>query len=95
MNDSTELKARIKQMVVENCMLRIGAAEIGDDQPLFGPHGLGLDSIDALQLVVALEKNFGLKLSDVEVARKVMQNINTIAAAIHEHNSLPNKMSRP
>ncbi len=89
MNDSTELKARIKQMVVENCMLKISTAEIGDDQPLFGPHGLGLDSIDALQLVVALEKNFGLKLSDVEVARKVMQTINTIAVAIHEHDSLP------
>jgi acyl carrier protein len=89
MNDSTELKAQIKQMVVENCMLKISASEIGDDQPLFGPHGLGLDSIDALQLVVALEKNFGLKLSDVEVARIVMQTVNTIAAAIQEHNSLP------
>jgi len=89
MNDSTELKTRIKQMVVENCMLKISAAEIGDDQPLFGPHGLGLDSIDALQLVVALEKNFGLKLSDAEVARKVMQTVNTIATAIHEHQSLP------
>ena len=71
MNDSTELKARIKQMVVENCMLKISAAEIGDDQALFGPHGLGLDSIDALQLVVALEKNFGLKLSDVDLGRLV------------------------
>jgi len=76
-------------MVVENCMLKIAAAEIGDDQPLFGPHGLGLDSIDALQLVVAVEKNYGLKLADVEVARKVMQTVNTIAAAIHEYQSLP------
>ncbi|HUZ07668.1 MAG TPA: acyl carrier protein [Candidatus Paceibacterota bacterium] len=89
MNDATELKARIKQMVVENCMLKISAAEIGDDQPLFGPHGLGLDSIDALQLVVAVEKNYGLKLSDAEVARKVMQTVNTIAVAIREYQSLP------
>jgi acyl carrier protein len=89
MNDATELKARIKQMVVENCMLKISAAEIGDDQPLFGPHGLGLDSIDALQLVVAVEKNYGLKLSDVDVARKVMQTVNTIAIAIREYQSLP------
>jgi acyl carrier protein len=88
MNDSTELKAQIKQMVVENCMLKISAAEIGDDHPLFGPHGLGLDSIDALQLVVAVEKQYGLKLSDVEVARKVMQTVNTIAVAIHEYQSL-------
>jgi acyl carrier protein len=89
MNDSTELKAQIKQMLVENLMLKISAAEIGDDQPLFGPGSLGLDSVDALQLVVALEKNYGLKLSDTEVARKVMQNVNTLAAAIQEHQSPP------
>jgi len=56
---------------------------------LFGPGGLGLDSVDALQLVVALEKNYGLKLSDTEAARKTMQTVNTIAAAIQEHQSRP------
>ena len=82
MNDSTELKAQVKQMLVENLMLKISAAEIGDDQPLFGPGSLGLDSVDALQLVVALDKNYGLKLSNTEVARKTMQTVNSIAAAI-------------
>jgi len=89
MNDSTELKVQIKQMLVENLMLKIGAAEIGDDQPLFGPGSLGLDSVDALQLVVALEKNYQLKLSDTEAARKTMQTVNSIAAAIQEHQSPP------
>ena len=74
MNDSTELKAQIKQMLVENLMLKISAAEIGDDQPLFGPGSLGLDSVDALQLVVALEKNYRLKLSDTEVGAKSNAN---------------------
>ena len=69
-------------------MLKTGAAEIGDDQPLFGPGSLGLDSVDALQLVVALDKNYSLKLSDAEVARKAMQSVNTIATAIQEHQSL-------
>jgi acyl carrier protein len=87
MNDSTELKAQVKQMLVENLMLKISAAEIGDDQPLFGPGSLGLDSVDALQLVVALDKNYGLKLSDTEVARKTMKSVNTIATAIQEHSS--------
>jgi acyl carrier protein len=82
MNDSTKLKAQIKQMLVENLMLKISAAEIGDDELLFGPGGLGLDSVDALQLVVALDKNYGLKLSDTEVARQTMQTVNSIAAAI-------------
>jgi acyl carrier protein len=89
MNDSTELKAQVKQMMVENLMLKISAAEIGDDQPLFGPGSLGLDSVDALQLVVALEKNYQLKLSDTEAARKTMQTVNSIAAAIQKHQSLP------
>jgi acyl carrier protein len=89
MNNPTELKGQIKRMLVENLMLQISAEEIGDDEPLFGPGGLGLDSVDALQIAVALEKNYRLKLSDVEVARKMLQTVNTIAAAIQAHQSLP------
>jgi acyl carrier protein len=89
MNNSTELKAQIKQLLVENLMLQVSAEAIGDDQPLFGQNSLGLDSVDALQLVVALDKNYGLKLSDTEVARKVMQTVNTIAEAVQKHLSLP------
>jgi len=82
MSDSTELKAQIKSMLVENLMLQITADEITDDQPLFGPDGLGLDSVDALQLVVALEKNHGLKFANAEAAREAMKSVNTIADAI-------------
>ena len=85
MSDSTELKAQIKQMLVENLMLQIGPDQIGDDQPLFGPNSLGLDSVDALQLVVALEKNHGLKFADAALARKTLETVNTIAAAIAAH----------
>ena len=81
MSDSTELKKQIKQMLVENLMLQITADQIGDDQPLFGPDGLGLDSVDALQVVVALEKNFGLKIADPEKARVVLKDVNSIADA--------------
>jgi acyl carrier protein len=89
MSDPTELKKQVKQMLVENLMLQTSAEEIGDEQPLFGPGSLGLDSVDALQLVVALEKNYGLKLSDTEAARRTMQNVNSIAAAIQAHRSSP------
>jgi len=85
MNDSTELKAQVKQMLVENLMLKISAAEIGDDQPLFGTGSLGLDSVDALQLVVALEKNYGLKISDSQGAQKIMSNVNSIVTALQQH----------
>ena len=83
--DESELKARIKAMLVENLMLKISPAEIGDDQPLFGPNSLGLDSVDALQLVVALDKNYGLKISDAAKARAVLGSVNAIAAAIEAH----------
>lgn len=81
---SESLHQQIKEMMVEELMLQTPAAEIGDDTPIFGPDGLGLDSVDALQLVVALEKRFGLKMSDGEAAKSVLRSVNTIAAAIAE-----------
>jgi acyl carrier protein len=80
--DDTELKRRIKEIMVENLMLQITAEEITDDKPLFGPEGLGLDSVDALQLVVALDKNFGLKIPDPAAAKEILVSVNTIAAAV-------------
>ncbi len=85
MNESTPLKAQIRAMLVQDLMLQITPEQIGDDQPLFGPGSLGLDSVDALQLVVALEKNYGLKIPDAAVARKTMQTVSHIAAAVEAH----------
>ena len=82
MEDVNELKQRIKTMMVENLMLQLSAPEIGDDQPLFGPGSLGLDSVDALQLVVALDKNFGLKVPDPAAAKEILQSVNTMVTAI-------------
>ena len=88
MSDTAELKGQIKRMLVENLMLQLSAEEIKDDQALFGPGSLGLDSVDALQIVVALDKNYGLKIPDPETARKVLQNVNTIVAALEESGSV-------
>lgn len=84
MQDANELKQRIKTIMVENLMLQVSAAEIGDDQLLFGPGSLGLDSVDALQLVVALDKNFGLKIPDPGAAKEILQSVNTIADAVQK-----------
>ncbi|MGN6553461.1 MAG: acyl carrier protein [Verrucomicrobiota bacterium] len=84
MEDVNALKERIKAMMVENLMLQVTAAEISDDLPLFGPGGLGLDSVDALQLVVALDKNFGLKIPDPATAKVVLLNVNTITEAVRQ-----------
>ena len=85
MNNPAELKTQIKLLLVENLMLQTGAEEIADDLPLFGPGSLGLDSVDALQIVVALDKNYGLKIPNPEAAKTILQSVNTIVAALEEH----------
>ena len=74
----TDLRQSIKEMLVKNLMLQTTAEEIGDDLPLFGPGGLGLDSIDALELVVSMEKTFGVGVPNSEVASKALRTVNTI-----------------
>jgi acyl carrier protein len=84
MQDTKALKEQIKTLMVENLMLQVTAAEIADDQPLFGPGSMGLDSVDALQLVVALDKNFGLKIADPAAAKQILRDVNTIADAVQQ-----------
>lgn len=73
-----DLRTRIKEMLVKNLMLQTTADQIGDDLPLFGADGLGLDSIDALELVVSMEKTFGVGVPNSEVAAKALRTVNTI-----------------
>jgi acyl carrier protein len=82
------LKERIKQLMVDTLMLQINPQEIADDQLLFGPGSLGLDSVDALQLVVMLDKNFGVKIPDSNAAREALQSVSTIVAAVERHQSI-------
>ena len=84
MEDTNSLNERVKAMMVDNLMLQITATEIADDQLLFGPGSLGLDSVDALQLVVALDKTFGLKIPDPAAAKEILQSVNTIVAAVQQ-----------
>ena len=87
MDDASALKKQLKQMMVENLMLQVTAGEIADSQPLFGPDSLGLDSVDALQLIVALDKNFGLKIPDPGAAKEILQSVDTMAAAVQRKQS--------
>jgi acyl carrier protein len=77
-----DLKSRIKTMMVESLMLKVPPESIGDDTPLFSADGLGLDSIDALELAVSIEKNFGVSTPSAEVAREAFVSVNTVAAYI-------------
>ncbi|PYJ12287.1 MAG: phosphopantetheine-binding protein [Verrucomicrobia bacterium] len=73
-----DLRTQIKEMLVKNLMLQTTADQIGNDLPLFGPGGLGLDSIDALELVVSMEKTFGVGVPNSEVAAKALRTVDTI-----------------
>ena len=73
-----DLRAQIKQMLVKNLMLQVTPEQIGDDLPLFGPDGLVLDSIDALELVVSMEKTFGVGVPSSDVAGTALRTVNTI-----------------
>lgn len=84
-----DLRIRIKEMMVQSLMLQTTADQIGDDQPLFGPGGLGLDSIDALELVVSMEKTFGVGVPNSEVAGTALQTVNSI------HDYILEKRERP
>ena len=82
MGESTEsLKAEIKQAIVRTLRLPMSADDIGDDTPLFGD-GLGLDSIDVLELVLEIERSFGVTIGDEQTGMKVLGSVDTIASFI-------------
>ena len=68
----------LKKMLVENCMLKTNIDSIDETTPLFGPDSVGLDSLDALQLTVAVEKKFGIVLTDPETVRRIFQNLGSL-----------------
>ena len=65
----------VRKLLVDNCMLRVAPGEIHADALLFGPESLGLDSIDALQLTVGIEKSYGIAIQDPAVAREAFQSV--------------------
>lgn len=80
-----ELKENLKRQIIDQLNLKdIKPEDIGDDTPLF-VEGLGLDSIDALELIVLLQQNYGIKLTRAEDGPAVFKSVNTMAAFIEEN----------
>jgi acyl carrier protein len=75
---SPNLNAEIKQAIVRSLRLPMGPDAIGDDMPLFG-EGLGLDSIDVLELVLEIERTFGVSITDEQTGARVLRSVSTIA----------------
>jgi acyl carrier protein len=79
---SEELIPKVKQMIIDSLRIEgMSPDEIETDAPLFG-EGLGLDSIDALQLVVAMEKEFGVVVPDAATGTTVFASVRSMAGYI-------------
>jgi acyl carrier protein len=79
----SDLKYELKKLIIEECEKECEIEDVKDDAPLFGPESiLELDSMDALQISMALHKKYGLKTTDSKELRKIMVSINTLAAYI-------------
>ena len=83
-----ELKAELKSKIIEVLNLEdLAVDDINDNDPLFG-EGLGLDSIDALELIVLLGKDYGIKLTDPKDGKAIFQSIDSMASYISAHRTI-------
>ncbi|MFP5306776.1 MAG: acyl carrier protein [Gammaproteobacteria bacterium] len=79
-SEDAALKARLKQLIVTETDKQVDPATVPDDQPLFGPKSfLELDSVDGLQISMALQMQFGLRIEDPKEMRRVLASVNTLA----------------
>lgn len=73
------IRAKLKELLVSNLNIEgITPDQIKDDDPLFG-EGLGLDSLDAVEIVVILQRHFGVEVKDMEKGREIFRSVNTLA----------------
>jgi acyl carrier protein len=83
--ETAALKQQLKQQIVEFLnLLTVKPEDIKDDEPLFG-EGLGLDSIDSIELIVLLNREYGIVIEDPKEGRKILVNVNTMADYIEKH----------
>jgi acyl carrier protein len=86
-----QIRGKLKQLLVSNLSMEgVTPEQIGDDAPLFGEGGgLGLDSLDAVEIVVILQRHFGLEVKDMEKGREIFRSVNTLAQYIYENTRKP------
>lgn len=83
MHSPDTLESQVKAAIVRCLKMPIAPEDIGDEMPLFG-EGLGLDSIDALELVLELQRTFHIAVSDEQMGQRVLRNVRSIVTFIEE-----------
>ena len=84
-----DLKRQLKQQMIEALKLKdMKPEDIKDDAPIFGDDGLGLDSIDALEVMVILERYYGIKIEDARVGRKILTSVQSMAEYVKENRKI-------
>ena len=84
--EKSELKAQVKKQIVQFLNLSVAPEDIKDEEPLFG-EGLGLDSIDSIELIVLLSREYGIEIKDPKEGRKILTDINTMIDYIEKYRS--------
>lgn len=79
------LKSELKELIVNECAKDVDAASIQNDAVLFEDEALELDSMDALQISMALQREYGIDITDSKVLRKVMVDIDTMAKFVEDN----------
>jgi acyl carrier protein len=85
---SDEAKLKVKTMLVEHLHMRMDPEDIKDDVSLFGDDGLGLDSVDAIEVVAGIEQEFGHSFASEEEARQHLTNVETLAQFLTDQGKL-------
>ena len=81
-----DLINQLKGQIIESLNLDgVKPESIKSDAPLFGDRGMGLDSIDALELIVLMEKNYGIKLKDPKMGKQIFSSVQTMAEYIEKN----------
>lgn len=84
--DHDTLREELKELIVEETDQDVAPSTIGDDDPLFGRHSnLDLDSLDGLQISMALQSRYGVVVTDPKQVRRLLVSVSTLADYLHEH----------
>ena len=82
--EKSALTLQLKKQIIQFLNLSVTPEEIKDEEPLFG-EGLGLDSIDSIELIVLLSREYGIEIKDPKEGHKILTDINTMVDYIEKH----------